>query len=157
MWSSLPFGKKRDESSLLREVARQYYHRYGNQSILPLVTDADRHNRISRGFAPNWGEKKKHRKKKLCFLWHCWWSHSAVQGLSVKCHNKESLLAFATSGSVIHVYLAISDNMVKLFDLAHNKIRVISGHYHFSIDILVLVTVKFQQNDTTEKEWFERS
>jgi hypothetical protein len=41
---------------------------------------------------------------------------------------------------------------MKLLDLLQNKICANSGHYHFSIDILVLVTVKFQQNDTTEKE-----
>lgn len=78
MWSSLPFGKKRDESSLLREVARQYYHRYGNQSILPLVTDADRHNRISRGFAPNWGKKKTPKKKNFV-------SYDTVDEVTLQC------------------------------------------------------------------------
>lgn len=46
---------------------------------------------------------------------------------------------------------------MKLFDLLQNKICAIFGHYPFSIDILVLVTVKFQQNYTTEKEWLDRS
>lgn len=46
---------------------------------------------------------------------------------------------------------------MKLLDLLQNKICANSGHYHFSIDILVLITVKFQQNYTTEKEWFDRS
>lgn len=46
---------------------------------------------------------------------------------------------------------------MKLVDLLQNKIYAISGHYPFSINILVLVTVKFQQNYTTEKEWFDRS
>ena len=46
---------------------------------------------------------------------------------------------------------------MKLFDLSQNKICAISGHYPFPIDILVLVTVKFQQNYTTEKEGFDRS
>lgn len=47
--------------------------------------------------------------------------------------------------------------VMKLLDLLQNKICANSGHYHFSIDILVLIAVKFQQNYTTEKEWFDRS
>lgn len=70
----------------------------------------------------------------------------------MNCLNKENLLAFVTAGSLIYAYLSISDNVMKLLDLSHSKICAIPGHYHFSIDILVLVTVKFQQNYTTEKE-----
>jgi hypothetical protein len=42
--------------------------------------------------------------------------------------------------------------VIKLLDLLQNEIHAISVHYHFSIDILVLVTVKFQPDYTTEKE-----
>lgn len=45
---------------------------------------------------------------------------------------------------------------MKLFDLLKNKICAISGH-PFVIDILVLVTDKFQQNYTIGKKWFDSS
>lgn len=43
---------------------------------------------------------------------------------------------------------------MKLFDLLQSKSCAISGHL-FSVDILVFVTVKFKQNHTAEKKWFE--
>lgn len=45
---------------------------------------------------------------------------------------------------------------MKLFDLLKNKVCAVSGH-PFVIDILVLVTDKFQQNYTTGGKWFDSS
>ena len=43
-------------------------------------------------------------------------------------------------------------DVMELFDLSQSKVYAISGRYPFPVDILGLVTVKFQQNYTTEKE-----
>lgn len=36
---------------------------------------------------------------------------------------------------------------MKLLDILQNKICANSGHYHFSIDILVLLTTQLRKND----------
>lgn len=56
-----------------------------------------------------------------------------------------------TAGPGISLSVRLWD-VTELFDLSQNKVCAISGRYPFPIDILGLVTVKFQQNYTTEKE-----
>lgn len=56
-----------------------------------------------------------------------------------------------TAGPGIMSLVCLWDVM-ELFGLSQSKVCAISGRYPFPIDILGLVTVKFQQNYTAEKE-----